>query len=148
MRCIHFEVVLPLQCYCEEERDCNYYTFDVEHQLCYLFATCEATYDCPSCVTGDEQCWQTLGGDCSISPTTTAATSTTTTEGGDGNIDVRNDQLQNSYCIDPQHASFQCCGCNGSCSGEGTFITRHSFYPMTPSLLPKRMREMGSRKTR
>ena len=35
--------------------------------------------------------------------------------------------------VDPQHALFQCCGCNGSCSGEGTFITRHSFYPMTVS---------------
>ena len=73
-------VFSPLQCHCDDERDCNYYTYNVEYKLCSLFATCEPNFDCPACVTGDEQCWQELeGGDCSLSPTT-AATTTTTTE--------------------------------------------------------------------
>ena len=69
---------IQLQCICDGERDCNYYTFDVEFSLCYLFATCDSYQDCPSCVTGDEQCWQTLGGDCSLAPTPAPTLSPTT----------------------------------------------------------------------
>ena len=58
-----------LQCQCDEGRDCNYYTFNAQVKLCSLFATCDSYFDCPACVTGDEQCWQELGGDCSLSPT-------------------------------------------------------------------------------
>ena len=58
-----------LQCQCDEERDCNYYTFNAEVKLCSLFATCDSYFDCSACVTGDEQCCQELGGDCSLSPT-------------------------------------------------------------------------------
>ena len=61
--------LLHLQCQCDEERDCNHYTFNADVKLCSLFATCDSYFDCPACVTGDEQCWQELGGDCSLSPT-------------------------------------------------------------------------------
>ena len=79
----------PIQCICDDERDCNYYTFDVEFGLCSLFATCTSYYDCPSCVTGDEQCWQTLGGDCSLAPTSspTEATSSPTETTPESGID-------------------------------------------------------------
>ena len=69
---------IHLQCICDGERDCNYYTVDVEFKLCYLFATCDSYQDCPACVTGDEQCWQTLGGDCSLAPTPAPTLSPTT----------------------------------------------------------------------
>jgi len=69
---------LQCACICDDERDCNYYTFDVEFSLCYLFATCDSYQDCPACVTGDEQCWQTLGGDCSLAPTPAPTSSPTT----------------------------------------------------------------------
>merc|ERR1712117_806968 len=49
-----------------------------EFDLCYLFATCDSYQDCPACVTGDEQCWQTLGGDCSLAPTPAPTLSPTT----------------------------------------------------------------------
>merc|ERR1712117_897701 len=62
-----------------------------EFDLCYLFATCDSYQDCPACVTGDEQCWQTLGGDCSLAPTpaptlspTTVTTTMTTAECPEG----------------------------------------------------------------
>merc|ERR1712117_920575 len=62
-----------------------------EFDLCYLFATCDSYQDCPACVTGDEQCWQTLGGDCSLAPTpaptlspTTETTTITTAECPEG----------------------------------------------------------------
>merc|ERR1712117_734361 len=61
---------LQCACQCDEERDCNYYTFNAEVKLCSLFATCDSYFDCSACVTGDEQCWQELGGDCSLSPPT------------------------------------------------------------------------------
>ena len=53
--------------------NCNYYVYDVEYKVCYLYETCDTMYDCPAYVIGDEKCWLELGqgGECSLSPTTT-----------------------------------------------------------------------------
>ena len=51
---------LRFQCLCYDDRDCHHYVFNVEYRLCSLYQTCDSSYECPSCVIGDEDCWQDL----------------------------------------------------------------------------------------
>ena len=53
-------LLFHFQCLCYDERDCKHYVFNSAFGLCSLYETCDSSYDCNTCVIGDEDCWQEL----------------------------------------------------------------------------------------